>query len=301
MLGFLLLFVTSFEYIRRNYFEIFYYCHIIGIIVAIIFACIHEISCFIFFIPATILWVVDRAIRSYQSWIIKSTSVRLDEVASTTATQEGIFRVLFEYPGMANFRPGQYVFVSMAKKGSRLLGYANWHPFTISEIFRFSQNDHAIEERVIDGISEKEKNSEGQVHGLSGLRRRANLSGDVTVATFHAKALGRYTEDILNAVSRNEPIQVAVDGPFGPQLQYQDYPVVSLFGAGIGITPAMVIVKDCIERRSIGIKTIATEQIYLTWAIKSSGKRRSFLIIKSIITFFNRGNNSFYGYVYLLA
>ena len=157
MLGFLLLFVTSFEYIRRHYFEIFYYCHIIGIIVAIIFACIHEISCFVFFIPATILWVVDRAIRSYQSWIIKSTSVRLDEVALTTATQEGIFRVLFEYPGMANFRPGQYVFVSMAKRGSRLLGYANWHPFTISEIFRFNQNDHAIEERVMEGIAEKEK------------------------------------------------------------------------------------------------------------------------------------------------
>ncbi|PHZ08188.1 uncharacterized protein RHIMIDRAFT_295377 [Rhizopus microsporus ATCC 52813] len=275
MLGFLLMFVTSFEYIRRNFFEIFYYSHIIGVIVAIIFSCIHEPTCFAYFIPATILWVFDRAVRSYNSWIVKTASVRVDEVASSTATQEGIFRVLFEYPGMVNFRPGQYVFVAMARAQSRILGYANWHPFTISEVFRLSKSiDSGIEERIAEGINEKEKGSTdiASLSDTSSLRRRANIGVDTTttMATFHAKALGNYTRDILKAASRNEPIEVAVDGPFGPQLQYQDFPVLALFGAGIGITPAMAIVKDCVERRSMGIKTVATEYIQLSWAIRSS-------------------------------
>ncbi|KAG1464758.1 hypothetical protein G6F46_002606 [Rhizopus delemar] len=278
MLGFLLMFVTSFEFVRRKFFEIFYYCHIIGVIVAIIFSCIHETTCFAFFIPAVVLWAFDRAVRSYQSWIVKTKAVRVDEVASTSATQEGIFRVLFEYAGMVNFRPGQYVFVSMARQGSKLLGYANWHPYTISEVFRLNQNlDSGIEERVMEGSGPKEKGASSDINSLSdtsSLRRRANVGyGEettTTMASVHVKALGKYTREILDAASRNEPIAVSVDGPFGPQLQYQDYPVLALFGTGIGITPAMAIVKDCVERRASGIRTVSTENIYLTWAVRSS-------------------------------
>ncbi|CAO3684590.1 unnamed protein product [Rhizopus stolonifer] len=275
MLGFLLMFVTSIGYIRRHFFEIFYYSHIIGVIVAIIFSCIHETTCFAYFIPATILWVFDRAVRSYQSWVVKTTSVRVDEVAATSSSQEGIFRVLFEYSGMANFKPGQYVFVSMARQGSKLLGYANWHPFTISEVFRFNKaNDSGIEERIVD--SEEKNKGASEINSLSdtsSLRRRANITGSEvtsTMASIHVKALGNYTEKILSAAARNEPITVAVDGPFGPQLQYQDYPVIALFGTGIGITPAMAIVKDCVERRSSGVRTVSTENIYLSWAVRSS-------------------------------
>ncbi|KAI9254800.1 ferric reductase like transmembrane component-domain-containing protein [Sporodiniella umbellata] len=276
MLGFLLMFVTSFGFIRRRFFEVFYYSHIIGVVVGIIFGCWHETTCFAYFIPATLLWVFDRAVRSYQSWVVKTTSVRVDEVASTTTSQEGIFRVLFEYSGMTNFRPGQYVFVSMAQKGSKLLGYANWHPFTISEVFRFNKsNDGSIEERVMETSGEKAKGASdaNSLSNVSTLRRRANVAGSEvtnTMASIHIKALGNYTKRLLESASKNEAVAVAIDGPFGPQLQYQDYPVLALFGTGIGVTPAMTIAKDVIERRSSGIKTVTTETIYFSWAIRSS-------------------------------
>jgi ferredoxin-NADP reductase len=46
---------------------------------------------------------------------------------------------------------------------------------------------------------------------------------------------------------------------------------MALFGAGIGITPALAIVKDVVERRADGVRTVAVEHIYLTWAIRASG------------------------------
>ncbi|RCH83366.1 hypothetical protein CU098_006803, partial [Rhizopus stolonifer] len=287
MLGFLLMFVTSFEYMRRNHFEIFYWSHIIGLIVAIIFACWHEHTCFAFFIPAIILWAVDRVIRSYQSWCVKTASVRVDQVVSPSNSQEGIVRVLFESNVMKAFRPGQYVFVSMAKSKFKLWKYANWHPYTISEVFRVSSAaDGGIEERVIGKneaavIDEKEKNHKNgsgsltdidSISDTSSLRRRTTAlpgSDAKTIASFHIKGLGKKTVGLLDSAATHEKLTVKVDGVYGPQLQYQDYQVVSLFAAGIGVTPALVIMKDIIEKRANGVKTVAVENVYLTWAIRS--------------------------------
>lgn len=291
MLGFLTMFVTSFEYIRRNYFEVFYYCHIFGLLVAIIFACWHEHTCFAFFIPAVTLWFVDRAIRSYQSWHVKSTYVKVDQVLPYSSVQEGIVRILFENSGLNRFKPGQYVFVSIVKDGGRKIWeYANWHPLTVSETFRVNGNqsvtDSAIEERVV-GNTEKSAAKEMKASPPSGsisdvdslsdvseLRRRANNYSNnesTTIASVHIKALGGKTRDLLKAAEANEKLTVRFDGPYGPHLEYQDYEVMALYGAGIGITPALAIVKDCLERRADGVKTVAVEHIYLTWAIRAAG------------------------------
>lgn len=301
MLGFLLLFATSIGYMRRHHFEIFYYTHIIGMLVGIIFACWHETTCFAFFIPAIILWFADRAIRTYKSWVIKSTSVRVDEVAPSTATQEGIVRILFENSLLRKFQPGQYVFVSMATQGRKLWGYANWHPFTISEVFRVNTSaDSGIEERVVektevtDGEKVDNKNKSNSLSDIesmsdtSSLRRRANIlplgQETKTVASFHIKALGNKTRQLLKAAAANEQLGIHIDGPYGPHLHYQDYQVVALFGAGIGITPAMAMIKDIVEKRSNGVRTVAVNHIYLSWAIRSIGMSNIYIILSLIVT-----------------
>lgn len=67
-----------------------------------------------------------------------------------------------------------------------------------------------------------------------------------------------------------------IDGPYGTELQYQDYEVVSLFATGIGITPALSIIKDIIEKRSTGVRTMAVEQVYLSWTIKTTDEIAAF-------------------------
>lgn len=292
MFGFLIMFITSMEYIRRNYFEVFYYSHIFGMLVGIAFACWHEHTCLVFFVPALMLWFADRAIRSYNSWYIKSTYMKVDQVVPYSSVQEGIVRILFENTGLNKFKPGQYMFISIVKDGGRKIWeYANWHPITVSETFRVNntvQNDSAIEERVvgsgmIEGKGEKNNASSigsgsdiDSLSDVSALRRRGNNyyndQAGTTVGTFHIKALGGKTRDLLKASAANEKLTVRIDGPYGPHLEYQDYQVMVLFAAGIGITPALAIVKDCVERRADGVRTVAVEHIYLTWAIRASGK-----------------------------
>lgn len=298
MLGFLLMFVSSFEYIRRNYFEVFYYCHIIFMLMGIVSACYHQTTCFVFFVPAVILWFVDRVVRSYRSWFVKTSSVRVDQVVSYSGTQDGIVRILFENTGLSKFKPGQYVFVSIVKNGRKLWEYANWHPFTISEVFRVNTNvDSGIEERTVEStdptitdVKIEEKKRPSSPHSLldtesladtSSLRRRANaLPGDgesKTVGSFHIKALGNKTRELLQSAAANEELIISVDGPYGPDLKYQDYQVVSLFATGIGITPALAIIKDIVEKRSNGVRTMAIEHVYLSWAIRTTDEVAPFM------------------------
>ncbi|KAI7898381.1 ferric reductase like transmembrane component-domain-containing protein [Cokeromyces recurvatus] len=319
MFAFLLIFITSIEWVRRRYFEIFYWSHVIFLIVAVIFSCWHEHTCFAYFIPCIILWFADRVIRTWQSWFMKTSHVRVEEVVPQTNSQEGVVRVFFEHKAMRYFRPGQYVFAAFILNGKKLWEWGNWHPFTISEYFRLSGNDQASEEGIEERIvghslnntdkgskiepsfvhSEHKKHdiSKGSIHSLtdvpitsdlSNLRRRANNNlfssgGDShVIGTFHIKALGQKTKDLLNAASSssssdNKNLKVYIDGPFGPQLQYQDYPVVALFATGVGITPALCMIKDIVERRNRGIRTIATDHIYLTWSLRVTDEIHSYM------------------------
>ncbi|CAO0791964.1 unnamed protein product [Mucor circinelloides] len=284
--AFMLMFLTSLEYIRRNYFEVFYYSHIILVSVSIVFTCWHYNTCFAFFLPPALLWVADRVVRTYKSWVIKATFVQVDQVAPQTAKQEGIVRIIFASKALRNFKPGQYVFAAMVLNGRKLWEYANWHPFTISEVFRGNSTSigHEIEERIVGSgvkdettkLLQKDQRSYNSVSSTDSLpdtlHRRRKFTGiqdDTTMASFHIKALGTKTRDLLNASSVDRKnLQIYVDGLYGPQLPFQDYPILALFATGIGVTPAMSIIQDILEKRSNGVRTVTTDHVYLTWAIR---------------------------------
>ncbi|KAL0086073.1 ferric reductase like transmembrane component-domain-containing protein [Phycomyces blakesleeanus] len=302
-LGYLLMYLTSFEYVRRNHFEVFYYSHIFGFIIGTAFACWHETTCFLYFIPCIIFWLLDRAVRSYRSWFVKSTPIRVDETVAQTATQEGILRVLFEQNGFNNFAPGQYGFFAIASKANKWWQFAfasNWRPFTISEIFRGKKSDVAstnskeIEERVMSGEKKNEKghsedsllnfdiNTPEGVSQLAQLRRRApgvsaQNSEESILATVHIKGLGNYTRRILRAAAAGDDFAVKVDGPYGTKLDYRDHKVIACYALGIGATPAMTLIKDCVERRAAGVKTVTTEHIYFIWCVRVSEEYTSFM------------------------
>lgn len=295
MIGFLLLFVTSFEFIRRNYFEVFYYSHIVGIIIAIIASCWHEAGCFYYFIPTVLLWFFDRCWRSYQSWFTPTKLVQVDPVAGHPSTAskspEGITRVLFEYQRLKHYQPGQYFFLTLVNKTrNRFWNYANWHPMTLSEVFPAREDPlttgHAqLNEKMaveeLAGDKKKQMDDTGSGSGtsasssgdnsfISNLRRR-NMHQEM--GSFHMKALGGYTRDLLVESASNEEFEFRMDGPYGPRLEYQDYKVMALFAAGIGVTPALTLVKDCVEKRAAGVHTVITEKVHLVWALRTVGKQ----------------------------
>ncbi|KAI9478115.1 MAG: ferric reductase like transmembrane component-domain-containing protein [Benjaminiella poitrasii] len=285
--GYVVMFLTSFEYIRRNHFEIFYYSHIIFLILAVVYTCLHFPSCLAFYVPAMVLWVADRAMRTYQSWIAKTKIVKIEQVAPPTETQEGIVRILFESKILKNFRPGQYVFAAMVMNGRKLWEYANWHPFTISETFQVNEtkDDESSSTQVLDESSKLllsrhpsyeslAKDTDSVSTAAIRYRRRYydTFKNKRVMASIYIKALGTKTRDLLDATGKKtiteKDLKVFVDGLYGPQLQYQDFSVLALFATGIGVAPAMAIIQDVVERRARGIRTVATNHIHLIWAIR---------------------------------
>lgn len=137
----------------------------------------------------------------------------------------------------------------------------------------------AVEDAAVGGGGDKktqdDAGSTGNSSGsggssfVSNLRRR-NMHEDM--GSFHMKALGGYTRDLLLESAGNEEFEFRMDGPYGPRLEYQDYKVMALFAAGIGVTPALTLVKDCVERRAAGVHTVITEKVHLVWALRTIGK-----------------------------
>ncbi|CAO3627638.1 unnamed protein product [Cunninghamella echinulata] len=351
LIGFLFLFVPSISYIRRNYFEFFYYAHIFGIIIAMIASCIHEVMCFVYFMPVIIFWVMDRCWRSYKSWYIPTVPLEVSTAVPKTANQEGIVRILFNDGHIkSKYHPGQYVFLALSKKGNgwwQHWRFANWHPITISEVFHglmstttssasstyftkdslttsssSSANAYDVEEKintgntvtgggdeknnnVAGGNDEKKKNiigNEGtdnidQIEkekkvvmqesipstpngNTNTVRLRQDASHvshrDYSIATLHIKSLGGYTKELLKHSNDQQALYVKVDGPYGPRIEYQDYNVLCCFAAGIGITPALTLIKDCVERRSHGVSTVSTSYVHLTWVVKYADEVKAF-------------------------
>ncbi|RCH96566.1 ferric/cupric-chelate reductase [Rhizopus stolonifer] len=268
--AYIVMFATSLEYIRRHHFELFYYCHIVFLIPAIVFTCWHYPTCLAFYTPAVALWLADRVVRSYKSWIIKPSFVQVEQVTAQTATQEGIVRILFQSKLLNNFKPGQYIFAAIVINKHKFWEYLNWHPFTISKVFETHQQD----------VIHIEETATSLVNEITNLNESSKLLQH-KISSVHIKSLGTKTQDLLNASVDNNKLsndlKIYIDGLYGPQLPYQDYPILALFATGIGVTPALAIIQDIVKKRSKGVRTIVSDRIYLCWAIRVSDEIDPFM------------------------
>lgn len=236
MVGYIILFATSIYYIRRHFFRLFYYWHIIGIVVATGGAMWHEWSCIYFLYPPTVLWVLDRLLRSYHSWWQQCNLVHVEQY------HEKIVHAKFQHPGLQRFRPGQYFFTA----------------------FLTPNNDHGKEpkhwhRRVRTWI---EHHADWYPMTVSNYQEKPSFG------SFHIKVLGDGTQRLMQTARNDNPLDLRVDGPYGPRLHYMDYHTVVLFAVGIGITPALTILKDCVQqitRRSF------VRKVYLVWSVTTAG------------------------------
>ncbi|GAB5593516.1 hypothetical protein Unana1_08416 [Umbelopsis nana] len=292
-IGYLILYVTSLGYIRRNYFEVFYYSHIVGIVVAVGASMYHEVGIILYFTPPLFVWIADRVLRSYNSWFQESSLIEIDGSADT------ITRIVFEKKkARAGYRPGQYVFVAFSGgvngygRIKRLFTWANWHPMTISETYH---SPTTVKEEILESqvkaevtMDEKREMSISSTSSSTAVhydyndvgRRPAPVPRDdeSLVGSLHIKTLGNYTRrlrDIANGSS--QPITLRVDGPFGAPLDFADQQVFVAVSTGVGVTPSLSFVKDLVSRRSQGLGTVETQTVYFIWSVANEDHTQAFL------------------------
>jgi NAD(P)H-flavin reductase len=296
-IGFLLVYLTSFEIIRRSYSEVFYYSHILGVLLAVAALFAHQYGAIAFLAPGVFLWFADRAMRYYNSHYRQTVTVAIEANDGQTFA-----RVLFKKEGLENnFVPGQYVFLAVRQsKGiRRLFETLNWHPFTISEIlpaYDETHHDKLLERGKITEVVDTAKNeksireptstSPSKSPTMSSQNDSVDTAVSSGVASVHIKGLGNMTKRLLyNGQTKNEQIQVSVDGPFGANsLHFQDFETVVLFSAGVGVTPSLSILKDLVEKRSKGYLTVRTKTIHFLWSLQKMGKLCFPQTIDSIFT-----------------
>lgn len=110
--------VFALDPLRRRFFELFYYSHLVATYIAIPAVLWHAAASWEYLLPGVTVWFVDRLVRMYRSAsVVKLLSIR----ACADVTE-----LRWLQPTMV-VAPGQYVFVNVAE-----LSLFEWHPFTVS-------------------------------------------------------------------------------------------------------------------------------------------------------------------------
>ncbi|OZJ03791.1 hypothetical protein BZG36_03005 [Bifiguratus adelaidae] len=244
------IYCTSFELVRRKYFELFYVCHIVGFLAMVVAGSLHELWVIAFFAPSLALWVGDRMMRFYKSHFGRT------RVVSVSKATDNVLKIDFSMPGLANaYKPGQYVFVNVKDETS--LHWTRWHPFTIS----------MIESRPGSLLDKhKQKMDTGSESMYPHMPEDTYM-----VASIYIKSIGDTTTTFhrLLATAVLQDVKIKIDGPLGmPTVDFQDYSTVILMACGIGITPGISILQNLVERKLSGNRAVLTDTIHLVWVIR---------------------------------
>jgi NADPH oxidase 2 len=132
-----ILFTTSLPFVRRRFFEVFYYSHFL-FFVFVVGALIHTTNGPEFLLPGLGLWAVDRLIRFWYNF-------RSVEVKESKWNEGGVTK--FKVEGMRSVRPGQIVWVQIPG-----ISWFNWHPFSIASA---PGEDTTIAVRGLGGFTKK--------------------------------------------------------------------------------------------------------------------------------------------------
>lgn len=204
--------LTSLEYFRRKFFELFYYSHHL-FVVFLIFANFHSWEQWKYLSFSFVLYTLDRVLRFYYSQ---------SATAVVSASVEGgsracaVTRLEMCQHGFSH-QPGQYLFLNIPA-----ISTTQWHPFSVSSCC------------------------------------------NQATFTCHIKNMGdeQFTGQLYRMVSRNIPIKVNVDGPYGAlSLRPDDYDVIILVAGGIGITPMISLAHHCLSSRKC-------KKLYFIWTIR---------------------------------
>lgn len=225
------LFLTSLSYVRRRWFESFYYSHFLFLVFAV-GALIHATKGPEFLLPGLFLWLMDRAMRFANNF----RTVRVKEMMH----YEGDV-TKFKVEGIKAKRPGQIAWIKIPNISS-----FNWHPFTIAS----APGDDAV----------------FAVRGLGGYTRNVQrLAEDINSASQGSDVQGMEKPGLLK-IRVDGPYGVG-----GIQWGIHPVTVLVAGGIGItpGISIASYIVKRA-ALLDTQVTGSAGWHIHLLWIIKNA-------------------------------
>ncbi|KAH0858966.1 hypothetical protein HID58_087227 [Brassica napus] len=229
----LLMWVTSLQYVRKHYFELFFYTHQLYI-VFVVFLALH-VGDYLFSIVAggIFLFILDRFLRFCQSR-------RTVDVISAKSFPCGTLELVLSKPPNMRYNALSFVFLQV-----RELSWLQWHPFSVSSSPLDGKHHVAVLIKVLGGWTAKLRDK------LSKLYEAEN------------------PDQLLSPLSYPK-ITTCVEGPYGHESPYHlAYENLVLVAGGIGISPFFAILSDILQRKRDG-KACLPKKVLVIWAIKNS-------------------------------
>uniref|UniRef100_A0A8C4WSE4 NADPH oxidase 1 n=1 Tax=Gopherus evgoodei TaxID=1825980 RepID=A0A8C4WSE4_9SAUR len=247
-LALILMVTSSMEFIRRSYFEVFWYTHHLFIIY---FAglVIHGIAGLVRGQTAESLnkHNPEHCAQDPRYWGGNNTDSHCEEpeFGSIPAELGGTYSCFADVPFLqAVVHPSKVLELQMHKKGFSMevgqyifincpsVSHLEWHPFTLTS---------APEEDFF---------------------------------SVHIRAAGDWTENLIDTFQQQKPKtpRIEVDGPFGTASEdVFQYEVAMLVGAGIGVTPFASVLKSIWYKFQHADQRLKTKKIYFYWLCRDTG------------------------------
>lgn len=225
--------VLSMNYIRRHYFEVFYYTHHASIA---LFATTlwHANSAWYYVLGGLSLWFLDRILRTSQAY--RSVSVQSIEALDCgdvfTKIAYKVTPLKWTCMGGTKGVPLEHVSAQYAFLNVPSISALEWHPFTISSAPGDEVTTHHIKSFGPDTFT-------GHLHEL-------------------AKSTQNPQSLVMN-----------VEGPFGVSIDVTKYDQLVLVCGGIGVTPAHSLFRDFLLRREAGTLPANLVSVKLIWVVRS--------------------------------
>ncbi|CAD2220090.1 Ferric reductase like transmembrane component/FAD-binding domain/Ferric reductase NAD binding domain containing protein, putative [Angomonas deanei] len=232
--------IFAYHPIRRRFYELFYYSHIITSAMLVPLTIVHASAAWMYLLPGMTLWCADQMTRLWQ----KGTQV---EVLSTRTVGGNAVEIVFNYPrnrSQRQVRAGQYVFLSIP-----CISVLQWHPMTLTCGANFRQDAPSINNESHTGASPVQ---DGEVY------------------TIYIKSMGEgtWSHQVFEHVRSGKPLtKMGVDGPYGTPIDFTHYDQVYFFAGGIGITPCATMYSSILRNSVVEQRT---HHVRLVWATRSA-------------------------------
>ncbi|XP_065850781.1 ferric reduction oxidase 7, chloroplastic-like isoform X2 [Euphorbia lathyris] len=245
----LLMWMTTLPYVKKRYFELFFYTHQLYILFVFFFALHVGDTVFSKAMGGIILLMLDRFLRFFQSR-------RTVNIISTTVFPCGTMKLVFSKPRNLQYNALNFIFLRV-----REISWLQWHPFSVSSSPLDGECHISILVKAVGSWTSMLKE---------------NISNAVSVET-HEKIP-------FPACSR---ISASLEGPYGHELPYYlRYKNLILVAGGSGITPFLAIVSDIfhrVKRENLYCRT----NILIVWAVKKSNEISLLSELDSIVPHFS--------------
>uniref|UniRef100_A0A8C8A7Q0 NADPH oxidase 1 n=1 Tax=Otus sunia TaxID=257818 RepID=A0A8C8A7Q0_9STRI len=244
-LALILMVTSSTEFIRRNYFEVFWYTHHLFLI--------YFAGLVIHGIAGLVRGQTEESMEEVHPHRCAQYLTQKEEDCSHNCCKHPEFGSIPAEPGgvlspipapQVVMHPARVLELQMQKKGFRMevgqyifincpaISLLEWHPFTLTS---------APEEDFF---------------------------------SIHIRAAGDWTERLIDTFQQQNPEmpRIEVDGPFGTASEdVFQYEVAMLVGAGIGVTPFASILKSIWYKFQQADQTLKTKKIYFYWLCRDTG------------------------------